>query len=736
MDHTTHAHTRWVAPRTRWPILAALCLMSCGPDDSVPPDEAGSTSDALARVSKTPAWTSTMSRPDYPPRWQVSSADMNGDGFDDLVVLDDGVVRRFLGGASGLAATPDWSMSVGRSLGVYVSDFDGDGELDVVTLSDRTGNPRVIHGDAARPSGLSARPVDIAFSEVMGPWLGGDVNGDGLADYLTRGGVILAGVTPTVVWHGQREQLNLTSGDFDDDGYAEVIAHRRAGTGGCWEELEVMISPGGSGGPGTPVRLWHEPCTIHSSTSQTSAQIRAAAAIGDVNADGYADAAFVIEEYRSRCDNPAMYPLTCGATLVGDPRLEVRLGGRHGLASSPVFTDTVAGSATYIAAVGDTNCDGFDEFALRDAGDSTCRLYHGASTASGSIGAVQELTGARRWTCYGAGDVDGSGSADLAVMRWDGTGYKMTVHHGTGYCPADTDGDGSPDPMDCAPADPSIHPGALEIEGDEVDSDCDGGEICFVDADADGTRLTRTLTSIDSDCSDPGEAVAGAPLDCDDTDPSAGFGKPEVWYDGVDQDCLGGSDFDQDEDGQDSDAHGGTDCDDTDPTVGEGRTETWYDGIDQDCLGGSDFDQDGDGVESNAYGGTDCDDLDPLRSPATTEIVGDEIDQDCDGRELCYADADGDGWRVTAPVSSADADCTDPGEATMDVPLTDCDEADPGVYPGAAEIPGDGIDQDCDGADARGGCATTASAPALVLLALPLLVVRRRHPTPARRRSP
>ena len=33
------------------------------------------------------------------------------------------------------------------------------------------------------------------------------------------------------------------------------------------------------------------------------------------------------------------------------------------------------------------------------------------------------------------------------------------------------------------------------------------------------------------------------------------------------------------------------------------------DGIDSDCDGASDFDQDGDGEDSADYGGTDCDDI-------------------------------------------------------------------------------------------------------------------------------
>ena len=114
------------------------------------------------------------------------------------------------------------------------------------------------------------------------------------------------------------------------------------------------------------------------------------------------------------------------------------------------------------------------------------------------------------------------------------------------------------------------------------------------------------------------------------------------------------------------------------------------------------IDCDADGVASADAPAMDCDDERDDVNPTQVELVGDEVDSDCDSVELCYVDADGDGYRTTEVVQSIDADCSDDGEATVDEPLVDCDDSLASVNPGAEEIEGDGLDQDCDGVDAGG----------------------------------
>jgi len=261
----------------------------------------------------------------------------------------------------------------------------------------------------------------------------------------------------------------------------------------------------------------------------------------------------------------------------------------------------------------------------------------------------------------------------------------------------DQDGDGHEVGLDCDDDRREVHPGAIEY-CDGLDNDCDGdvdddavdSSTWFPDSDGDGYGNA----AYEEISCEQYEGYVSDDADCADHDPSINPGAIETWYDGVDQDCDGASDYDQDGDGYRSDEHGGTDCDDADPVVHPDAEEFWYDGVDQDCDGASDYDQDADGYESDEHGGADCRDTDPDIHPNAEEVCGDDLDNDCDGEidvAKWFLDADGDSY---GDASSTESVCEQPSGYVGD--STDCDDGDAQIFPGQIEEC-DGRDNDCSG---------------------------------------
>ena len=123
----------------------------------------------------------------------------------------------------------------------------------------------------------------------------------------------------------------------------------------------------------------------------------------------------------------------------------------------------------------------------------------------------------------------------------------------------------------------------------------------IADQDGDG------YTPAEGDCWDAVEGPEGTGLSGDQISPGA----EETWYDGVDQNCDGLSDFDADADGYTPAGYGvgsGDDCDDADALTYPGAPDAWYDGVDSDCGGEDDYDQDGDGHAATGYPDDDGDD--------------------------------------------------------------------------------------------------------------------------------
>jgi len=110
-------------------------------------------------------------------------------------------------------------------------------------------------------------------------------------------------------------------------------------------------------------------------------------------------------------------------------------------------------------------------------------------------------------------------------------------------------------------------------------------------------------------------------------------------------------------------------------------------------------------AEGGDCGPQDCNDSDPAVNPAAAERCSDGIDNNCDGltdgqdTAACPAppaptctDADQDGFYAQAGCNT----------------VVDCNDTDGTIFPGAAEVCGDSIDNDCDGMTDE-GCNTGGS---------------------------
>ena len=165
-----------------------------------------------------------------------------------------------------------------------------------------------------------------------------------------------------------------------------------------------------------------------------------------------------------------------------------------------------------------------------------------------------------------------------------------------------------------------------------------------------------------------------------------------------------------------------TDCNDASAAVNPAAIEV-FNGIDDNCNNTVDegftpityyLDNDGDGVGGNTFvvginspgpnyvlTTGDCNDNSAAMYPGNTETC-DNLDNDCDASideglifVTYFQDSDGDTYGNLAVTLSA---CNTPQGYVLN--NTDCNDQNSAINPGALDIPGNGIDEDCSGLDA------------------------------------
>lgn len=336
------------------------------------------------------------------------------------------------GTGMGTAYSPTWQFYVRSRLStvdtswVQIVDVNGDGRADAV-IGASTGSQINIHHGSTTISTVASRTImnpdggSFGFS-IANP---GDVNGDGYGDivvsapnaspdgrvYLYLGGASGLSTTVTTLLNSIESRGSLGFrvvglGDVNRDGYADVAV---AGTGftSAMNEGRVYIHHGSATGlVTTPAVILDCPNAADAGSCGFGVSMSGA---GDVNGDGYAD---------------LIVGAQGNANMMVQGRVYVYLGSSRGITATPATTITMGGTMPYfanqLAGGADMNADGYADFIMGVAEQTSVYLYRGGATGVSATSAttIDRTEGSFGTVVEVLPDFNGDGYDDMAARAF------------------------------------------------------------------------------------------------------------------------------------------------------------------------------------------------------------------------------------------------------------------------------------------------------------------------------